>query len=175
VVLFEKSIWKGEKMTKIILEKRNLWVGIFFVVIAGILVGYFINSLASPTVPATDTSFSGKSVEDKRLIWLNLSDNIRGEMANKGKFSCCLEHPCFYCIYKTPKHGEGAACECAKEVLAGKHPCGECIGEIMEGHGDPVLAPYFAAAIAEEVGSQHKDELKKIISEKYNISLEAQK
>jgi hypothetical protein len=162
-------------MTEINLEKRNLWVGVFFVLIAGILVGYFLNSSAEPAAPAADSSFEGKSTEEKRLIWLNLSDNIRGDMANKGMYSCCLDHPCFYCIYKTPKHGEGAACECAKDILAGVHPCGECIGEIMEGHGDPVLAPYFAQAIAEEVGLQHKDQLKQIISEKYNISLEAQK
>jgi len=52
------------------------------------------------------------------------------------------------------------------------HPCGECIGEILEGHGNPYLAEYFAAAIAEEVGEQHLEILKQIISEEYDISIE---
>ena len=36
--------------------------------------------------------------------------------------------------------------------MNGKHPCGECIGEIMEGKGNALIAEYFATAIAEEVG-----------------------
>lgn len=41
-------------------------------------------------------------------------------------------------------------------------------------YGEPELAPYFATAIAEEVGEQHLDTLKQIISEKYGISAEEQ-
>ena len=38
----------------------------------------------------------------------------------------------------------------------------------MEGHGNPYLSQYFAKSIAEEVGAQHLDTRKQIISEKYD-------
>jgi hypothetical protein len=58
--------------------------------------------------------------------------------------------------------------------MNGVHPCGECIGEILEGHGNRFIAKYFAKSIAEEVGEQYLDVIKQIISEKYNISIEEQ-
>lgn len=58
--------------------------------------------------------------------------------------------------------------------MNGVHPCGECIGEILEGHGNPYLAEYFARAIAEKVGEQHIGTLREIISEKYGIAVEDQ-
>ena len=54
----------------------------------------------------------------------------------------------------------------------GKHPCGECIGEILEGHGNPLISEYFARAIAEKTGQE--DAIKRIIAEKYNMPVEEQ-
>jgi hypothetical protein len=48
------------------------------------------------------------------------------------------------------------------------------MGEILEGHGNRFIAKYFATAIAEEVGTQHLDTIKQIISEKYDVSVEEQ-
>jgi len=58
--------------------------------------------------------------------------------------------------------------------VEGVHPCGECIGEILEGHGNPNLAKYFANAIAEKVGEEHIQTLKEIIEKKYGAPLDEQ-
>jgi hypothetical protein len=95
-------------------------------------------------------------------------------MIDKGNYKCCLDKPCTYCIEKTPGHGEGATCTCLEDVINHKHPCGECIGEILEGHGNRFLAKHFASSIAEEVGEEHLDSIKQIISSKYDISTDEQ-
>tara|TARA_Y100000031_G_C8179037_1_gene365518 strand:+ start:326 stop:778 length:453 start_codon:yes stop_codon:yes gene_type:complete len=113
-------------------------------------------------------------MDEMRTAFISLKDSIQKENLQDHKYRRCLEKPCTYCIEKTPKHGEGAACDCLSDIVNGVHPCGDCIGEILEGHGNPYLAEYFAAAIAEEVGEQHLEILKQIISEKYDISIEDQ-
>lgn len=139
--------------------QKNIWLGISAIVIMGILVGIllFNNSAQNNT-------------DGERAKFISQKESILKELIAQEKYACCLEKPCTYCIEKTPKHGEGATCNCLEDVVTGKHPCGECIGEILEGHGNPYLAEYFAAAIAEEVGEQHLDTLNQIISEKYGSS-----
>ena len=107
------------------------------------------------------------SMDKKRDEFILQKQDIQGELLSQGDYACCLEKPCTYCIEKTPGHGEGATCTCLEDVVNGVHPCGECIGEILEGHGNPYLKKYFAEAIAEEVGEQHLETLKQIIEEKY--------
>jgi hypothetical protein len=114
------------------------------------------------------------SVEEKRAHFIELKEDIQQTMKEELGYRCCLETPCVYCIEKTPGHGEGAVCDCLADIVNGVHPCGECIGEILEGHGNPLLAEYFATAIAEEVGEQHLSMLKRIISEKYDIPVDEQ-
>lgn len=109
-----------------------------------------------------------------REAFIEMKDHMIGEMIADEKYKCCLEKPCAYCIEKTPGHGEGATCSCLEDIVNGVHPCGECIGEILEGHGNRFLAKYFAYAIAEEVGEEHLETLKKIVSSKYDISIEEQ-
>lgn len=118
--------------------------------------------------------FSEKSIEEKREEFVSDKDAIISELIVKGDYACCLKKPCMYCIEKDPKHGKGATCSCLEDIVTGKHPCGECIGEIIEGHGNPYLSKYFASALADEVGAEHLDELKQIISEKYGIPVEEQ-
>tara|TARA_Y100000296_G_C4982780_1_gene161464 strand:- start:25 stop:456 length:432 start_codon:yes stop_codon:yes gene_type:complete len=108
----------------------------------------------------------------EREKFLDLKYEIQKSLLKQGKYRCCLEKPCIYCIEKTPGHGEGAECSCLDDVVNGVHPCGECIGEILEGHGNPLLSEYFAKAIAEKTGEE--DAIKKIIEEKYGISIENQ-
>ena len=131
-------------------------------IIVGIIIGAFI--------PFHVMS----NMETKREFFITLKKDIQSEMLSHGKYKCCLEKPCVYCIEKTPGHGEGAECSCLEDIYNGVHPCGECIGEILEGHGNKYVSEYFASAIAEEVGIQHLDTLKQIISEKYDISVEEQ-
>ena len=116
----------------------------------------------------------GMSDDEMRGTFIVDRDTIVNRMLARGDYACCLTNPCSYCIEKTPGHGEGPACHCLDDVLNGRHPCGECIGEILEGHGNRFLAPYFATALAEEIGVSHLAVLKKIISEKYDIPLDKQ-
>lgn len=161
-------------MTKTIIENKNLWIGVVFILIAGILIGFFLYSLSTPTMTTMKKAFTEKNIDEKRIEFISEKNVIIAEMQEKGMYRCCLEKPCTYCIEKTPGHGEGAACTCAQDILNGKHPCGECIGEILEGHGEVELAPYFAKAIAHKVGNQHLDHLKSIIADMYKISIEEQ-
>lgn len=110
----------------------------------------------------------------ERELFIDTKNEIIGRNITDEKYKCCLENPCTYCIEKSPGHGEEDACLCLEDVVNGKHPCGECIGEILEGHGNRFLAKYFAKAISEEVGEEYKDTLKEIIRDKYGISLEEQ-
>jgi hypothetical protein len=104
--------------------------------------------------------------------FLTLKETIQSEHMENSNYRCCLEEPCTYCIEKTPGHGEGSTCHCLKDLVEGVHPCGECIGEILEGHGNPYLAKYFAKAIVEKTGEEAA--IKRIIAEKYDISIEEQ-
>ncbi|MBL7056374.1 hypothetical protein ISS07_05660 [Candidatus Woesearchaeota archaeon] len=113
-------------------------------------------------------------VEIKREKLITLKESIHKHNLKNHNYKCCLEKPCTYCIEKTPGHGEGSKCDCLSDVVNGVHPCGECIGEILEGHGNKYLAEYFAKAIAEKVGEEHLGTLKQIISKKYDIPIEEQ-
>jgi hypothetical protein len=116
----------------------------------------------------------GMDGENDREGFVEMKNQMIGTMIAEGNYKCCLEKPCVYCIEKTPGHGEGATCTCLEDIMNGVHPCGECIGEILEGHGNRFIAKYFASALAEEVGKEHLNTLKQIISEKYKISIEEQ-
>lgn len=103
------------------------------------------------------------SMEKKRADFVSLNEDIKKDLLSKGKYKCCIEKLCTYCLVK---EGE---CNCLEDLVNGKHPCGECIGEILEGHGNSYLAEYFAVAIAEKTGEL--EAIKRIISEKYGISI----
>lgn len=140
-------------------------LGMALVLVAGLFLGYSI----APAKMSEDhlAAMMKLGVEEQREAWIRIANNIRTNLVKKGKYDCCLENPCWYCIQKTPGHGEGAECTCRQDILNGKHPCGECIGEILEGHGLPELKPYFAKAIANEVGGEHERHLQEIIDDLY--------
>lgn len=149
------------------LPRTILLLALIFLIGSSLIGGYLFAS--NKTMP-----FSRMSMDEKRMEFIGEKEEIIGELIVQGDYACCLKKPCTYCIEKTPGHGEGAICSCLEDVASGVHPCGECIGEILEGHGNRFLAPYFATAIAEEVGMEHLPTLKTIISEKYDISIEEQ-
>ncbi|MFC1687321.1 hypothetical protein ACFL0L_01985 [Patescibacteria group bacterium] len=140
--------------------------------VAGLIVGLITAVFISPQISWMHHHMM--DVNGHREEFMTHKESVHSAMLPEGMYACCLEKPCMYCIEKTPKHGEGAACTCLEDVVNGVHPCGECIGEIMEGHGNHYLATYFAKAIAEEVGEHHLNELREIISEKYDIALSDQ-
>jgi hypothetical protein len=114
------------------------------------------------------------SMERQRAHFLEYRQKMVSKMIIDKNYACCLTNPCTYCIEKTPEHGEGATCNCLADVVNGRHPCGECIGEILEGHGNHFLAKFFARAIAEEVGNQYYTPLTGIIEDKYGKPAEEQ-
>ena len=141
---------------------KKTWIGIN--VIALIAIAFFANVFGN--------SMEHMDMDDKMDTFITLKESIQQDLMPHGKYRCCLEKPCTYCIEKTPGHGEGAICNCLEDIMNGVHPCGECIGEILEGHGNPYLAEYFAKAIAEKTGQ--KEAIKKIIEEKYDIGIDEQ-
>lgn len=126
--------------------------------IAGGFFGYFLK----PSAPSEDhlAMIKKMAIEEQRDAWMAIADNIRGKLEMEGKYDCCLEKPCSYCIKETE-------CTCRQDILNGEHPCGECIGEILEGHGLAELKPYYAKAIAHKVGEQHLEHLQEIINDIY--------
>jgi hypothetical protein len=145
--------------------KKKIWVGAIVIVAIVIFAGIF-------TINPFNKEYSDKTINEKRTSFISLKDDIIGSLITEGGYRCCLEKPCTYCIEKDPKHGEGATCDCLADIINGVHPCGECIGEILEGHGNPLLSDKFARAIAEKTG--HEDDIKDIIFEKYDIPVEEQ-
>jgi hypothetical protein len=135
-------------------------------------IGIIILLLVTVLIGGVNSHTYFMSMEQKRTHFISLKEDIQDHHRQNHQYRCCLEKPCTYCIEKTPGHGENATCDCLKDVVEGVHPCGECIGEILEGHGNPYLAEYFAKAIAEKT----KEELaiKRIIEEKYGIPIENQ-
>ncbi|MFC1614990.1 hypothetical protein ACFL22_00325 [Patescibacteria group bacterium] len=119
-------------------------------------------------------SMSTDDGDKHRMAFIAEKDAIIEHLIMDGKYKCCLEKPCSYCIEKSPGHGEGATCNCLEDIVNGVHPCGECIGEILEGHGNAYLSEYFALAIAEKVGMEHIDTFRQIIFEKYGTAIEKQ-
>ena len=145
----------------------------FALLFVGLLTGRY---LVAPQTHSHEHHAEHESMHggEERQMFLSMRNEMVGEMIAEGNYACCLEKPCTYCIEKTPGHGEGATCNCLEDIMTGNHPCGECIGEILEGHGNRFLAKYFATALAEEVGEEHLARLQSIISEKYGITNEEQ-
>ncbi len=113
------------------------------------------------------------STEYNKEIVAEEHEGIRHLLA-EGRYKCCMKEPCFRCFSKSANHDKDLVCDCLVDVYNGKHPCGECIGEILEGEGNPLMAEYFATAIAEKFGVQHLVTLKQIITEKYDMSINRQ-
>ena len=120
----------------------------------------------------TMSDMENMDTDEQREVIMGLNGLIHSDLILSSNYRCCLEEPCSKCITKSPGHGEGATCSCLKDIMEGVHPCGECIGEILEGHGNEFLAPYFATAIAEKTGEL--EAIQRIILEKYGTPLEDQ-
>lgn len=145
-----------------------------FSIVLGIMlvISFLSGSLIMYFTMDTGMDIESMDMDMKRETFISLKEDIQKEHLMNGDFKCCLNKPCTYCIEKSPGHGEDATCSCLEDIMEGKHPCGECIGEILEGHGNPLISEYFARAIAEKTGQE--DAIKKIIEEKYNIPVEEQ-
>ncbi len=111
-------------------------------------------------------NFYGKS--DTRIAFADKQKAAIYQLVKEGKYRCCIENPCSYCFLNSTPEEDGTICDCLDEVMNGEHPCGECMGEILEGNGNKFLSEYFPAAIADEVGDKYLETLEEIIDDKYN-------
>lgn len=109
------------------------------------------------------------SVDSVRLAVSQYQKESIHKLIEDGRYRCCLSSPCSYCFLNSSSVGDSAVCDCLDEVVNGEHPCGECMGEILEGNGNKYLVEYFPEAIADEVGVNYLDSLRGIITDKYKI------
>lgn len=138
--------------------------------IAGVLVAVLILGVGGWT-PGMQQANHNRQVSVNQYNQEIVTEKNEGIMnlLAEGRYKCCMKEPCFRCFSKPGAHDKELVCDCMIDIYNGKHPCGECIGEILEGEGNPLMAEYFATAIAEKLGEQHLTMLKQIISEKYGI------
>jgi len=151
-------------------EKFKILRGIFSIFILLI----FINISSISHSFLMKYSMNNMEMQDSLM---DVEMHLKLDLIDKGKYKCCLKEPCSYCLLENIEKteyfdGKKLECECLVEIMEGKSPCPECVGEILEGGGNKYIAQYFATAIAEKTGNV--EVIKKIISEKYNISIERQ-
>lgn len=107
------------------------------------------------------------SLEDQHKFITEVAKILKS-MADR--YSCCIKEPCTYCLIKHPEHGKGTSCQCVDDVVSGRHPCGACMGEILEGEGINALGKYFAVALTDATGNkEHLPYFKQIIADIYGI------
>ena len=96
-------------------------------------------------------------------------------LAAAGLYRCCTKNPCTYCFSDTRHYtGKGAACACIDDLMNSNPPCPECIGVILRGGGNPLIAEYFAAALSRALGGEYYPLLVRLMEERYGIAPEAQ-
>lgn len=146
-------------------KKTTIAIGSIILII--FFIGIFQNNFTDNHHNMKEMDMDQMSMDEKHDHFISLKNSIQDDMRMQHKYRCCLEKPCASCLSLTPWHGEGAECDCLSDIVNGVHPCGECVGGILAGRGNPYLVEYFAEAIAEKVGEEHLSTLKKIIEEKY--------
>ena len=147
--------------------KRNLIleIAILFLIVAFLGCVFIFNLWG-------DYRLTEYSIGQKKMI--AEKDEIIRSLLAEGRYKCCLKEPCSYCFFDSDHMNEELICDCLEDVMNGGHPCGECIGEILEGNGNPLISEYFAIAIADEIGPNYLLMLRQIISEKYGVPVDQQ-
>jgi len=141
--------------------------------------GWVVPLIIAIVVAGIPILFHTMNMEEMVMDSINGEKNMRLAIASEqkeamyqlireGKYRCCIENPCSYCFLNSTVSEDGTVCDCLDEIVNGEHPCGECIGEILEGNGNKYLSEYFPAAIADEIGDQYLGVLGKIVDDKYN-------
>jgi len=155
-----------------IFTKKNVILGIIALFLIG---GAMIVNNTALFVSTSEMKHSAvkHSAEYNKEIISEKDAGIKN-LLTEGRYKCCLIKPCSYCFSDPDHQDKELVCDCIKDIMDGKHPCGECIGEILEGNGNPLISEYFATSIAEEVGEDHLVMLKQIIADKYDMPIDEQ-
>ena len=93
-----------------------------------------------------EASVAGAGRRAAHLV--SLARTIQRDLIPRHGYRCCMTRPCITCIAETPAHGPGPTCDCLSDVVNGRAPCGECVGGILAGRGNPYLVDYFPDAAA---------------------------
>lgn len=114
------------------------------------------------------------AVRAQRAHFVALKERLQYTLAAQERYRCCLKEPCTYCLaeQEEARAGEDAPlCACLDAVVEGRAPCGACVGEILEGEGNPLLAPYFADALADALGPRHRSLIARALAERYGAAV----
>jgi hypothetical protein len=153
-----------------IFTKKNIVFGAVSLVLIGGVVFSIVLFMPSSEMNHLAEKYT---TEHNKEIIAEMDGGIKN-LLTEGRYKCCMLKPCSRCFANPDHHDEELVCDCLVDIMNGKHPCGECLGEILEGNGNPLISEYFATAIAEKVGEDHLLALKKIIASKYDMSVEQQ-
>jgi len=151
----------------IALVKKNrviIFGGMTLLLVGGVIGG---NVLSTPDPSINHSAIKDSSEYNKEII-AEKDESVKNLLA-EGRYKCCLENPCSYCFSDVEHQDRELVCDCLVDIMNGNHPCGECIGEILEGNGNPLISEYFATAIAEKIGDNYLLPLKQIIADKYDM------
>ena len=111
------------------------------------------------------------SSEERHAHLMEVKDQIVNEKLSTQQYRCCLKTPCAFCLTATPE----GSCQCLERIMNGEAPCPECVGTILSGGGNPLLAEYFARALAAGLGSGTHAWLKEMMTQNYGIPWEVQR
>ena len=152
------------------IQKRIFGFGLVSTLILGVI-------LLGSTLVMPNTSMGHDaeqfSTEYNKEVGTEVEEGVKNLIA-EGRYKWRLENPCSYCFSDKEHQDRELVCDCLVDIMNGKHPCGECIGEILEGKGNALIAEYFATAIAEEVGTKYLSTIQNIITDKYGIPITEQ-
>ena len=148
--------------------------GVIFGVLALVLIGGVVFSTVF-FMPSSKMNHRAEkySTEHNKEIIAEMDEGIKNLLA-EGRYKCCMLKPCSRCFSNPDHHDKELVCDCLVDIMNGKHPCGECLGEILEGNGNPLISEYFATAIAEKIGEDYLPALKSIIADKYDMPADRQ-
>ncbi len=155
-----------------IFTKKNIILGIVALFLIGGVTVINNTALFMSTSEMKHSAVKYSAEYNKEII-SEKDAGIKNLLA-EGRYKCCLIKPCSYCFSDPDHQDKELVCDCIKDIMEGKHPCGECIGEILEGNGNPLISEYFATSIAEEVGEDYLVMLKQIIADKYDMPIDKQ-
>lgn len=129
-------------MAKKELSKQNLVFGMVFVLVAGLLIGYFMHTLKAPR-QKTREDFKTMSLEEMREHYITERSYAIEKAEKAGLYDCCIEPACTMCLDHGTDHpwttpGSGRYCDCDTLLEQGKDPCPQCRAGLAEGRGEPV-------------------------------------
>ena len=77
----------------------------------------------------TAANQAGSSAADKVKQARSLLDEAKSELAEAGKYNCCMKQPCDECLLGHK------SCDCAEDLKKGEGVCSQCYGGWQRGDG----------------------------------------